>query len=300
MLDMAVNPLARWQACDLSPEALGAVMADPRFSEAARALYRGKLKTAEDKVMAGLFRDVGHYVVALWAFSLWRDGPITLPRLTAACAQSRLMSPGRTRALMGYLQHVGYLSLVSPRSGRAAAAYAPTPRFIDAWGRHMRSGLEAAALLEPAADDLLARMDAPETGPALALAFAQIQGEIILAGLSHVDAAVLHDLPFMRIFNHRLGGGRVLSFLLAHDEGDAPIGTAPVAFIPDQVMRSAGISRLQARRLFDDAVSEGLLRIENGQLTWLDSGRGYAQFTAAFEFTSLLASAATALSAAAA
>jgi len=291
------NPLSHWRACDLSPRALGAVVARPQFTEAARALYRGKLDTAaQDPVMAGLFRDVGHYVIALWAFSLSRDGgDITLPRLKAVCARSRLMSPGRTRALLGYLQHVGYLSRVAPRVGQAAAVYAPTPRFVESWCRHMRCGLQAAAILEPAAQTLLERMDDPATGPGLALAFAQIQGEIILAGVSSFDDDALHDLPFMRIFSHRLGGGRVMSLLLSRDEGPEPIGTASVQVTIEEVVRSAGISRLQARRLFEDAVSEGLVRIEDGRLTWLEGARGHINFTAAFEFSSLLASGAAAL-----
>ena len=280
---------------DLSPEALGALIAHPRFTEAARTLFRGKRATAAgDAVMAGLFRDVGHYVIALWAFSLHRDAGITLPRLKAVCTRSRLMSPGRTRALLGYLQHVGYLSRVTPRQGQAAAVYAPTPRFVEAWCRHMRCGLEAAAMLEPAAALMLARLDAPETGRALALAFAQAQGDIVLAGISGFDDRALHDLPFMRIFNHRLGGGRVLTQLLSRDEGAAPIGCAPVAFTIEEVAQGAGISRLQARRLLDDAVAEGLVRIGDGTLTWLDGARAHIQFTVAFEFTTLLASAAMA------
>jgi hypothetical protein len=277
---------------DLSPQALGGLIAHPRFAEAARALYRGKVETVEaDKVMASLFRDAGHYVVALSAFSLHRDAGITLPRLKAVCAQSRLMSPGRTRALLGYLLHVGYLSRVSARKGAGAAVYAATPRFVAAWCRHMRSGLEAAAVLAPDAQALLAqtllqRMD----DPAVALGFAHAQGDIMLAALSHQDDA-LHALPFVRIFQHRLGGGRAVNVLISRDEGPGPLGAAPVPFAIDDLAGRCGISRVQARRLFDDAQAENLVRIEGGRLTWQPETLGFLAYSTAFELAALLASA---------
>ena len=153
----------------MSPEAVGGLVAHPRFTEAARALNRVKVEAAADPVMAVLSRDAGHYVAASLAFSLHRaSSGITLPRLKAACAETRFMSPGRARAMLGYLRHVGFLSQVSPRQGQAAALYAPTPRFIAAWCGRMRRGLEAVAPLEPAVQVLLDQMD----DPAVAIAFA--------------------------------------------------------------------------------------------------------------------------------
>ncbi len=109
-----------------------ALVAHPSFTEAARALNRVKVEAAADPVMAVLSRDAGHYVAASLAFSLHRHNGITLANLKAACSETRLMSPGRARALMGYLQHVGFLALAVPRRGQLAALYVPTQRFIDA------------------------------------------------------------------------------------------------------------------------------------------------------------------------
>ncbi len=274
-------------APDLSPQALGALIAHPRFAEAARALYRSKVTTAaEDKVMAGLFRDAGHYVAALWAFSLHRDAGLTLPHLKAACAGSKMMSPGRAPALLGFLQHLGYVSRLSPRQGKAAAVYAPTPRFVDAWCRHMRSGLEAAIRLMPEAADCVALMDDPDK----ALGFARAQGDILLAAISHQGEA-MHELPFVRIFQHRLGGGRALNLLLSRDAGEAGLAVAPMPFALNEVAAQSGILRIQAKRLFDDAQAAGLVRIEDGRLTVLEGAHTFLVYSTAFELAALLGAA---------
>ncbi len=287
--DPDLEPLRRWLNCDMTPAAAGGLVAHPAFTEAARALNRVKVEAAADPVMARLSRDAGHYVAAALTFSLHREG-ISLPRLKAACIETRFISPGRARAMLGYLQHVGCLSKVSARQGRDAALYVPTPRFIAPWCNRMRRGLEAAAPLEPAVQGLLRHMDDPD----VAQAFAQSRGDAMLAGLA---AATGHDLPFVRIFNHRLGGGRALALLLSRDAGDGPLAAAPVPWTLDDMVRHCGISRVQARRLFDDAVAEGLVSIEDGFLTWLEEARRFIAYSCAFEFASILASAAATVNA---
>jgi hypothetical protein len=283
-------PLRRWLDCDMSPATAAGLVAHPRFTEAARALNKVKVEAAADPVMAVLSRDAGHYVAASLAFALHRDGGLTLPRLKAACTATKFMSPGRARAMLGYLRHVGFVTQVSPRQGPAAAVYAPTPRFIAAWCGRMRRGLETTLPLEPAVRGLLERMD----DPAVAIAFAQRRGETILAGLA---AATGHDSPFVRIFNHRLGAGRAQALLLSRDEGEGSFGAASVPWALDDIVRHCGISRVQARRLFDDAQAEGLVRIADGRLTWLEPARRFIVYGTAFEFCSMLTSAAVTVTA---
>ncbi len=285
-----LEPLRRWLDCDMSPPTVGGLVAHPGFREAARALNRVKVEAAADPVMAVLSRDAGHYVAASLAFSLHGGAGITMPGLKAACAQTRFMSPGRARSMLGYLQHVGFLSKVSPRQGQAAALYAPTPRFIDAWCGRMRRGLETVAMLEPAVRCLLERMDDPQ----VAMAFAGRRGDSMLAGLA---AATGHELPFVRIFNHRLGGGRALALLLSRDAGNEPFATAPVPWTLDDIVRHCGISRIQARRLFDDALAEGLVSIEGSRLTWSETSRQFIAYGCAFEFAGMLVSAAATVTA---
>lgn len=269
----------------MSPATIGSLIAHPNFSEAARALNKVKVEAAKHPVMAVLSRDAGHYVAASLTFSLHRGGGITLPRLMVACVQSKFMSPGRARAMVGYLLHVGFLIRVTPRRGQAAAVYAPTERFIEAWCGRMRRGLEATLPLDPSVKVLLDRMDAPE----VAIRFAQIRGETILAGLARATG---HDSPFVRIFNHRLGGGRALALLLSCDAGEDPFATASVPWSLRDIVEHCGISRVQAKRLFADALAERLVHIEDGRLTWLESARQLIAYACAFEFASMLRSAA--------
>lgn len=283
-----LEPLRRWLSCDMTPESAGRLAAHSAFTEAARALNRAKVEAARDPVMAALSRDAGHYVAAALTFSLHKGDGITLPRLKAACIETRFISPGRGRAMLGYLLHVGCLAKASPRRGQTAALYVPTARFIAPWCNRMRRGLEAVTPLEPAVQGLLDHMDDPE----VAMAFAQRRGEVILAGLARATG---HDLPFVRIFNHRLGGGRALALLLSRDSGDGPLATASVPWVLDDIIRHCGISRIQGRRLFDDAVAEGLVSIENGCLTWQEEARRFIAYSSAFEFSGILTSAAATL-----
>ena len=274
---------------ELSMEAVGGLMARPGFARAVRTLYRGKIATvAEDPVMASLFRDAGHYVVTLLAFLLAHDEEgITLARLKAVCAGSRLMSPGRVRALLGYLEHVGFVDQVTARTGNQAAVYRPAPRFVDAWCRHMRSGLEAAAIIDDAAGALLARMDEP----GVAVQFARAQGGIITAAIFGQDWG--DDMPFVRIFQHRLGGGRAMTALVASEADDGELAGQAVSFSLTAVAEMSGISRVQARRLFDDAQAAGLVVIEDGHLRWAPETQGLIAFNAGFELAALKAAART-------
>ena len=282
-----LDQLLRWRTEDAaSEEALGQLIAHPRFPAAIRTLFRGKVDTADqDKVMAGLFRDAGHYLAALWAFSLHRAGDLTLPRLKETCVASKLMSPGRTRALLLQLIHAGYLAQISPDRGRIPARYAPTTRFVDAWARHMRYGLEAASLIEPAARLVLDRMK--DSG--VASTFARHQGETILQTLS---TSSLHDTPFVRIFVQRFGGGQIFAHLMSLGRENEAVPSAPTPFSIADLARRVEVSRVHVKRLLDDAEREGVVRIGPEGLTWGDGAKGFITFYCAFEFACLLGSAA--------
>jgi hypothetical protein len=283
-----VKPLEAWLSCDMSLASVTPLVGHPAFKAAARALNKVKVAAALHPDMSLVSKDAGHYVAAALTFTLHGEGGVSLPRLKAACADSKLMSAGRARALLGYWLHVGFLKPASPRRGKAAALYLPTERFIDAWCGRMRRGLEAAVLLEPALGRVVELMN----DPTFAIAYSQIRGETILAGLARARG---HDSPFARIFNHRLGGGRALALLLSRDVGEGSFASAPTPWSLSDIVEHCGVSRVQARRLFDDARAEGLVRIEDGQLTWLDEARTYILYATAFEFASMLRSAALAL-----
>lgn len=284
------GPLSHWLDCDMSLAAVSGLARHPHFAPAARALNKVKVEAALHHDMSLFSKDAGHYVAAALIFSLHTETGITLPRLKAACVESKLMSPGRARDLLGYWQHVGFLSLLSQRRGTEAAVYAPTNRFIDAWCGRMRRGLEAARLIEPSIASLLALMDDRQ----IAINYGRSRGATILEGLARASG---HNSPFSRIFNHRLGGGRALALLLSRDAGEEAFASAPVPWSIDDIVAYCGISRVQARRLFDEALAEDLIHIEGDTLTWRDSARQHITYATAFEFASMLRSAAMILDA---
>ena len=84
--------LASWDGADADVfAAIARTSAHPGFASASRALADGMLRlAAEDRVLDGVFKDAGRYVVAMIAFALHHEGRLTLPRLKAVCAYSGL------------------------------------------------------------------------------------------------------------------------------------------------------------------------------------------------------------------
>jgi hypothetical protein len=120
-------------------------------------------------------------------------------------------SPGRARALLIELRHVGFVEETTPARGTQPALYRATRPFLDAWFVHLGAALEAARLVEPALGAFLARTD----DPAVADSFIYRHGEGLLAS-SRVSN---FDIPYFRVFLHRHGGGQLVSTLLTTSPG---------------------------------------------------------------------------------
>src|SRR4051812_46615382 len=108
MEDGVSRGLAWWEAADLDPmAALAVLMAHPALGRAVKVLARNMLNVAaRDRVLDSLFKDAGRYVAAMWALYLHDTGGLTLARLKEVCARSGLLSPGRARALLLFLEHL--------------------------------------------------------------------------------------------------------------------------------------------------------------------------------------------------
>jgi hypothetical protein len=142
------HSLAAWRA---APDAAGA-----RAGELARHPRFPALGEA-DKALDGVFKDAGRYMTAMCALHLHLSGGLTLPRLKEACGTSGFLSPGRARAMLHYLRHLGYFAPV----GETPMRYVPTESFVSAWGAHQRAALEAARIVEPAAGWIADRLHEP-------------------------------------------------------------------------------------------------------------------------------------------
>ena len=267
--------------------AAGRVTAHPRFATAARALAANMLGlAADDPVLGSIFLDAGRYVVAMWAFALHDDGGLTLPHLKAICARSGLLSPGRARALLQFLEHVGYLQR---RAGgaRGADIYTSTQMFLDAWDRQLLAALDAARLVAP---DIALFLDPTQT--ALRHAFGRIHAHSMLSAMQS-EAEVL---SFLRVFLHPYAGNHISWTLIVSDALEFPPRRAgPVSI--SGLSRACGASRIQVARIFHEAAEEGLADLSpDGFVTFHAPAREQLGFFYAIQLVQILAAAAQATS----
>jgi hypothetical protein len=259
--------LRSWKA--QGPAALEAASArlarHPGFPDAARALAANMLAAGDkDKALRGIFKDAGRYIVAMLAIYLHLSGGLTLARLKDFCTMSRLVSPGRARALLLYLRYLGYVELFPVRGPGKAARYMPTAHFLASWSLHLKAGLDAIAHIEPAAASLRDRLDSS----AVFDAFARLQAD----GLRETSSGSYEmDTAFFRVFLHRHAGSQIIFLLLATNETFPPQGATPFSLAA--ASRRFGVSRIHIRRLLDAGAAEGLLRSDGeGSVTFEDAG----------------------------
>jgi hypothetical protein len=226
-------------------------MAHPRFAEASRTLATGMLAlSARDRALDSLFKDAGRYVAAMCAFHLYADGELTLPRLKATCVRSGLLSPGRARSLLQFLEHLGYVEAGARGRGGAATPYAPTPAFLAGWEAQLRVALEAARVVEPAVARVLDRLHETAT----LRDFARIHAHGLVNSTADGNAV----LPFIGAFLHHHAGAQVAWVLIETSEASAfpPQRCGPISLA--SLARRFGVSRIHIKRIFDDGARAGL------------------------------------------
>ena len=256
--DKDIAALLSWGFADPLPqEGLARVAAHPRAADASRALARNMLETPVD----ALFKDGGHYVAAAWAAYLHGSGDLTLPRLKEAGVASGLLSTGRTRDLLAYLLHLGFIERIEEAASGTPARYALTDTFSAIWRDHLSAALRAACLVEPAAALILERLEQPD----VFAAFARTQS----GGLLEAATQLVPDHGYVRIFLHRRAGNQVIWVLVADGAGDFP-AREPVAVSIAALARRFHVSRVHIRRMLDDAEREGLVSLSRGMVTLED------------------------------
>jgi len=239
--------------------------ANPRYPDAARAFARAMLSQAEaDRLLDGVLKDAGRNVAAKCLAYLHVTGGLTLPRLKALCASTGLVSPGRARMLLIYLQHLGYATPSPRREAKVPRRYDPTARFLATWRRQMQATLESVAVLEPAVSTVLACLDAPGVFES----YVRYISEAYLEGLKDVD---IED-PFFRTFMHRYAGTQIMHGLVVAAR-DAFPPRDPIPFHPTETARRFSVSRLHVRRMMDAAQRGGLLRLADEALVFTTAGR---------------------------
>jgi hypothetical protein len=264
------------------------VRAHPLFAKAARALAANSLAAGDSgKALAGIMKDAGRYVAAMWAIYLHVSGGLTLPRLKEICVSSGLLSPGRARAMLFYMRYLGYVVPAAERARGEPQLYVPTAQFRTAWREHLRWALQAACIVEPAAQAVLDRLDED----AVFGRIAQFQAEGLLA----LSRARNRETMHIRIFMHRLAGNQIIFTLLTNGLGEAFPPDGPIPFSIAAAAQRFGVSRIHIRRMLNDALREGFFSQANdGLVIMTDTAREELHVSYSMQIAQLLASAAAA------
>jgi hypothetical protein len=286
----AIASLMRWAVGGAGDEAAFARLdAHPAFDRAARTLASNMLDAAAgNDALDGIFKDAGRYVAALWALYAHVTGGLTLPRLKDICAASKLVSPGRARALLLYLRYLGYIESAG-RDQNRVARYAPTAPFVATWTAHLFAALDAARAIEPAVELVLHRLHDPH----ILETFSRLQGEELLAGARE---RLEMDSPYVRIFMNRHAGSQVIMLLATAtpdgafpSEGAMTVSTAAIA-------KRFRVSRIHIKRMLDQAEREGFLKRQpDGALALEDAARATIRKMYVMQLAQLLSQAARTL-----
>ena len=251
---------------------LASLLSSPRLPEAVRVFTtRMQDLTDTDAAFDAILKDIGRYIIAMCVIYLHTRGGVTLPRLKAMLAVRSYLSPGRARALLHFLCHLGCLIEVRPPTRRDPVRYVPTDRFLTAWRNHMRATLTASRIIEPSVGRVLDRLDEPDV-------FTTFCRNHIEFGFGEMRESH-QELAFTRLFMHRFAGSQIFGHLLSiQGAGDALLSDAKPISVADLAERHK-VSSVHVRRLLDAAVGEGLLRYDdtNG-IVLEDAGRATARF----------------------
>jgi hypothetical protein len=240
--------LAWWGEGEAAEEGLARVLDHPRFALAARGLAGGMLALAgRDRALDSIFKDTGRYIAAMCAFYLHETEGLTLAGLKALCARTGYLSAGRARALLQFLEHLGFVA------AGPAATYRLTDVFLASWAAQHRAALAAATALEPAIGAMLAAEE-----PAFLRAFGRVHAHGLL---STVDRAAPAP-ELLRAFMHAHAGTQVVWTLIeeAQDGAFPPLRVGPISH--SALARRFGVSRVHIRRMFAQAAAERLVRLE--------------------------------------
>jgi hypothetical protein len=255
----------------------------PRFPEAARVLATKMIGHAEkDPAFDGVHKDAGRFIAGCWAVSLHASGGLSLPRLKAICASSGVMSPGRARAILQFLLFLRYIEPLAPKGQGTTVHYAPTAAMLDGWGTVVRLGLEAARIVEPAIDLVLARLDDPAV-------LTDFMGHL---GSGFLPAVTDQPFPeFLRVFVYPHAGMQLIDLLvMSTDTDDELPARRPIAISINATAQRLRVSRAHIRRLLDRAETEGLLTRQkrDGTILLTDTVRSTIRYAMALRLYGFL------------
>ncbi|HEY8948256.1 MAG TPA: hypothetical protein VIM56_05175 [Rhizomicrobium sp.] len=227
---------------------------------------------ASDKRVDGIFKDMGRYGAAVWSLYLHYTGGLTLPRLKEICAQSGMLSPGRARALLIYLQLLGYVKAL-PKGASGPTRYAPNPALVSALKAQALLGLRALAVVDPNFQTVIDHINDPQVFQTLMVHFGK--------GALNTSVAVEQNAPFWSVFLMRYAGMQLLHLMLLADvDADNTPPPRRIDIAAAVAARQLNVARSHVARILRLAEKAGLLqRAEDGSIVLSDELRQHADLT---------------------
>ncbi len=242
----------------LSESAMSGMRARPGYSEVARTIALGWRAPEADpeRLLAFAMRDLGRFMATLLALYLHHSGGLTIARLTALLETADLAGPGRARALLLYMQFVGYVRPGPAVGDTRLKPYVPTVEMEAGFGSRIRRELANIGPICPSAAALRARFDEP----GVAGRYFGMMGEIWVGYMQ--GRRTREPGPSLEMFSERYAGMMMLAELLAGaDPGDTFPPHGPMAYSFAGIARACDVSRTQVRGAFRRARDAGFLEL---------------------------------------
>ena len=248
----------------LSPPALEALRAHPRFLEATELSVRAALVLQDTSALnTPHLKDGGRFFAGLLALHLHATGGLTLASLREACAMTGITSRGRVLAILAGLRVIGFIEPALREGDARVQFYRPTAGMVEAFRARIGVELQGAALVSEVAARAAARFE----DEAFFYALVTRIGEFLTLPSLLRDAV---ESP-ISIFSDRMAGTIILYALLAGGEpGDSFPPEGPVRMSIAGLASRFKVSRTHVLRLFRDAEKRGFLRRDpEGVTGWL-------------------------------
>lgn len=247
----------------------------PGFDQMARMFMAGSLDlAAKDKRVDGIFKDMGRYGAAIWTLYLHATGGVTLPRLKDLCQKTGMFSPGRARALLIYLQMLGYVSGL-PKTNPGPKQYIPNPSLVSAIKKQVRLGLRGLLFIDPGFQLALDHFDEPE--------FFRIFITELGRGAVGAATSVDQQAALWTVFLMRHAGSQILQLLVLKDHD---VGGSPIALSVAAIARQLNVARSHVNRILRLAQEARLIdRDEAGAVILLDEVRHQARLAFTLQLT---------------
>lgn len=249
----------------LTPQALAAMRAHPRFAEAMRASAERLVALhRRNRLLSWFLSDrplalIGYLVIYLHLEGRDKDplSGLTPGRFRNFCRTHGLCSPGRASAILAFMRLTGHVEAVPHPEDKRVIQLRPSEKLMDIARARLERQFTVITLLRPDIAPAVAALGDPDFEAAL---FRNL-GAWFASGGRFLDHA-----PRLRLFGERDAGMLILyGLMLSGEPDDQPVPTKPVPISISALAKQFQVSRTHVLRLLRDAERENLLTRSSGE-----------------------------------